>query len=128
LKCSTWFPAKVALQLSCIGECVPLITGPGFLVLLCDWLAADLFEAIEDIPDTGGLTPADVIDFAHVRLDRPNCRTNTVIDVGVAADLQPIAKNRHRLALKGSPDEQVITHVRPLPGAVDGEIAQDDQR
>src|SRR5262245_46624333 len=117
------FPPEVGAELGGVREGVALVAGPGRLLPDDRPAARQGFQFVDDVPDGGGLTPADVVDLPGVRRDGGDGGRHAVGDVGVAAHLLAVAVDGDRLLAEHRPDEEVVAHVRALAGSVDGEIA-----
>src|SRR5262245_24385723 len=107
-------------QLGGVRERVPLVAGPRRFVLNSGSAAGDFFQLVDNVPNGGRFPAADVIGLSRRRFDCRGGGTNAVGDIGVAANLHTIAVDIERLTTQDRLDETVVSHVRPLPGAVDG--------
>src|SRR5207245_1162139 len=118
-------PAEMRAKLRGICERVALIAGPGRLLAGDRLSPGELFQLVDDVPDGGGFAAADVVDLARVGTDGSDGRGHAIGDVSVTSDLLAVAENGDRLLPLHRLNKEMITHVRALPGAIDGEVPQD---
>src|SRR5262249_47877891 len=107
---------------------VALVPGASRFLPDRDRRSGDLLQAMQDVPDAGGLPAADIVDLAGQGVYRSNRGGDAIADIGVAAHLLSVAIDDDRPAQQRRLDEAVIAHIGPLARAVDGEVTQDDQR
>ena len=90
--------------------------------------ARDALEQRDRLVHGRLLAAADVVDRAGLgALHREHARGDDVADVGEAAALLAVAEERERTPLEQRLDDARERHVRPLPGPVGVEVAEDDR-
>src|SRR5262249_31050595 len=119
-------PSQMLPQPAGVRAGLTLIARPGGLVLDNGGSTRQVLKLFQDFENGGRLTAADVVGLADGRLDSRHGRRYTIADVGVAANLMPVAVHDDRLVLQQAADKAVVTHIRPLPRTVHREVTKDD--
>src|SRR5262249_6927700 len=102
-------PAEMPLHPGGVGRREALVAGAGGLLTNDGALPGEAFEFVQHVPDADGLAAADVVSLPWHGLQGLHRRLHAIADVGIAAHLQAIAKNRDWLPAQQGLNEAVIT-------------------
>src|SRR5262249_28265790 len=122
-----WRIVEVATGVCDIGECDRDVSGLDGFAHNAGGFSDDVFHHGDEFRQRRGADAAEVVDVVALGLHPFACGGSAgddVVDVRVVAATGTVAEPGNRLVGGDGSDEFMDGHVRPLPGAIDGEKAQ----